>query len=91
MVSLGGLPVGEALRQEILRSPTGVLYLLRHSEGGPIVGAVLHGQPREALPPFIRPEHVAKPDPAAGRAPAKRLARKLVAPGQLQMFVTAAG
>jgi hypothetical protein len=68
MASLAGLPAGEALRQEILRSPTHVLYLLRRGEAGAIVGAVLHGKPREALPPFTRPQPVAKPDPLALRA-----------------------
>jgi hypothetical protein len=91
MASLGGLRAGEALRQEILRSPRHVPYLLRHGEGGPIVGAVLHGKPREALPPFTRPEPVAKPDPVVRRVTAKRSARKPAAPGQLEMFGTAAG
>lgn len=90
MASLGGLPAGEALRQEILRSPRHVLYLLRRGEGGPIAGAVLHGNSREALPPFTRPEPVAKSDPVIRRAPAKRSARKPVVLGQLEMFGTAA-
>ncbi|UHC19952.1 hypothetical protein LRS73_33770 (plasmid) [Methylobacterium currus] len=91
MTSLGDLPAGEALRQEILKSPTHVLYLLRHGEGGPIVGAVLHGKSRAALPPFVRLEPVAKPDPPARRAPAKRAARKPAALGQLELFGSVTG
>ncbi|AWN55556.1 hypothetical protein DK412_11260 [Methylobacterium sp. 17Sr1-1] len=56
MTALARLPTGVPLRQEILRTPTHVLYLLHHGESGRIVGAVLHGKPREALPPFTRPQ-----------------------------------
>jgi hypothetical protein len=80
MVSLGGLPVDEPLRQEILRSSTHVLYLLRRGESGPIVGAVLHGKPGQALPPFVQHETMGRP------APARRSSRKRVAPGQLELF-----
>lgn len=69
----------------------GLPVSLQHGEGGPIVGAVLHGKPREALPPFTRPEPVAKPDPVVRETTAQRSARKPVAPGQLEMFGTAAG
>ncbi|TNC05216.1 hypothetical protein FF100_35985 [Methylobacterium terricola] len=55
MVALTRLPAGEPLRQEILRTPAQVLYLLHHSESGQIVGAVLHEKPRGALPPFVKP------------------------------------
>lgn len=89
--SLGRLPAGETLWQEILKSPTHVLYLLWHDEGGPIVGAVLHGKPRQALPLFVRPEPVAEPDPPARRAPVKRSARKPATPDQLELFRTAIG
>jgi hypothetical protein len=80
MAALSGLAVNEPLRQEILRSPTHVLYVLLRGEGGPIVGAVLHGKPGDALPPFVKPE------PAVRRTPAKRASRKRVAPGQLELF-----
>lgn len=80
MVSLGALPVGEPLRQEILRSPTHVLYVLWRGEVGVIVGAVLHGNPGQALPLFVQHE------PVARRAPAKRSSRRRVAPGQLELF-----
>lgn len=53
MTALSHLLAGEPLRQEILRTPAHVLYLLRHGESGQIVGAVLHGKPREPLPPFV--------------------------------------
>ncbi|KMO32880.1 hypothetical protein VQ02_22605 [Methylobacterium variabile] len=86
MAALAGLPVGEPLRQEILRSPTHVLYVLRHGESGSIVGAVLHGKPGEALPPFVEPQPAAKAAPEIRRAPAKRSSRKRVAPGQLDLF-----
>lgn len=91
MASLGRLPAGETLWQEILKSPTHVLYLLWHDEGGPIVGAVLHGKPRQALPLFVRPEPVAEPDPPARRALVKRSARKPATPDQLELFRTAIG
>ncbi len=58
MRELARLPSGEPLRQEILRTPAHVLYLLHHGESGRIIGAVLHGKPREALPLFVRPKAV---------------------------------
>jgi hypothetical protein len=54
LAALSRLPVGDPLRQEIVRTPAHVLYLLHHGGGSQIVGAVLHGKPREALPPLIR-------------------------------------
>jgi hypothetical protein len=58
LAALACLPTGEPLRQEILRTPAHVLYLLHHGEGGRIIGAVLHGKSREALPPFVVPKAV---------------------------------
>jgi hypothetical protein len=89
MTALGVLPGGEPLRQVILRGAAHVLYLLRHDEGGPIIGAVLHGKPGVALPPFTRPEPPAKLAPVARRAPAKRSSAKRAMPGQLDLFSTA--
>lgn len=80
MAALARLPAGEPLRQEILRTPAHVLYLLHHGESGRIVGAVLHGKPREALPPFVRP----KATPA--RATLRRPRRRRVSVEQLDLF-----
>ncbi|WP_244749146.1 hypothetical protein [Methylobacterium indicum] len=80
MAALSGLAVNEVLRQEILRTSTHVLYVLLRGEGGSIVGAVLHGKPGVALPPFVRREPVVRP------APAKSAARKRIASGQLELF-----
>lgn len=80
MAALSGLSVNEPLRQEILRASTYVLYVLLRGDDGSIVGAVLHGKPGDALPPFVKPE------PAVRRTPAKRASRKRVAPGQLELF-----
>jgi hypothetical protein len=46
------LPISEPLRQEILRAGPHSLYLFHHGDGCRIVGAVLHGKPRQELPPF---------------------------------------
>jgi hypothetical protein len=48
--ALKALPVVEPLRQEIVRSPGHVLYLYHRGDGCRVVGAVLHGKPRQALP-----------------------------------------
>jgi len=50
LTALAHLPTSEPLRQEILRAGTYSLYLLHHGDGCRIVGAVLHGKPRQALP-----------------------------------------
>ncbi|GJD50527.1 hypothetical protein OPKNFCMD_3270 [Methylobacterium crusticola] len=55
LAALARLPVGELLRQEILRAGPHSLYLLHHGDGCRIVGAVLHGKPRQALPVISRP------------------------------------
>jgi hypothetical protein len=75
MKALARLPSGEPLRQEILRTPAHVLYLLHHGESGRIIGAVLHGKPREALPLFVKPKAV----PRQSR-------RRRVNPEQLDLF-----
>lgn len=80
MAALARLPAGEPLRQEILRTPAYVLYLLHHGESGQIVGAVLHGKPRGALPSFVRPK--ATPPRATPRRPRKRR----VSAEQLDLF-----
>ena len=80
MAALACLPVGEPLRQEILRTPVHVLYLLHHSESGRIVGAVLHGKPRQALPPFVR----AKATPP--RVTPRRSRQQRVSAEQLDLF-----
>jgi hypothetical protein len=77
LAALADLPSGEPLRQEILRTPTHVLYLLHHGESGRIVGAVLHGKPHEALPPFAKP----------GAAP-RQSRRRRVSAQQLDLFET---
>lgn len=46
------LPTSEPLRQEILQAGTHSLYLFHHGDGCRIVGAVLHGKPRQELPQF---------------------------------------
>ncbi|WP_244936669.1 hypothetical protein [Methylobacterium currus] len=63
LAALARLPTGKPLRQEILRTPAHVLYLLSRDEGGQIVGAVLHGKPSYSLPPFVRPEAAPRPTP----------------------------
>ncbi|GJD66558.1 hypothetical protein [Methylobacterium frigidaeris] len=50
--ALARLPNGEPLRQEILRAGSHSLYLFHHGDGCRIVGAVLHGKPRQELPQF---------------------------------------
>ena len=80
MTALSRLPSSEPLRQEILRTPAHVLYLLHHGESGRIVGAVLQGKPREALPPFVRP----KATPA--RVNLRRPRRRRVSAEQLDLF-----
>lgn len=50
--ALSRLPTSEPLRQEILRAGTYSLYLFHHGDGCRIVGAVLHGKPRQELPQF---------------------------------------
>ncbi len=75
LADLARLPAGEPLRQEILRTPAHVLYLLHHGEGGRIIGAVLHGKPREALPPFAKP-----------KAAPRRQRRRPVNAQQLDLF-----
>ncbi|KMO22853.1 hypothetical protein QR78_06040 [Methylobacterium indicum] len=85
LMSLAALPVGEPLRQEILRASSHVLYVLRHGEGGSIIGAVLHGKPGQALPSFVQHETVTH-EPMTRRPPAKRPSRKRVAPSQLDLF-----
>lgn len=77
MAALARLPSGEPLRQEILQTSVHVLYLLYHSEDGRLIGAVLHGMPREALPPFVWLKA------APGRA-----RRRRVNPQQLDLFGT---
>lgn len=79
MAALARLPAGEQLRQEILRTPAHVLYLLHHSEGCRIIGAVLHGKPREALPPFVQPDPTPRPM-------ARPLRRRQVSAQQLDLF-----
>ncbi|TNC08819.1 hypothetical protein FF100_28480 [Methylobacterium terricola] len=79
MAALACLPSGEPLRQEILRTPAHVLYLLHHGESGRIVGAVLHGKPREALPPFAKLK-------ASPKAAPRRPRRRRVSPQQLDLF-----
>lgn len=79
MAALARLPAGEPLRQEILRTPAHVLYLLHHGESGRIVGAALHGKPREALPPFVRLK-------ASPKAAPRRPRRRRVDPQQLDLF-----
>ncbi len=49
LAALACLPSVEPLRQDILRTSAHVLYLLYRTEGGQIVGAVLHGKPGLAL------------------------------------------
>ena len=80
MAALSRLPSSEPLRQEILRTPAHVLYLLHHGKSGLIVGAVLHGKPREALPLFVRP----KATPA--RATTRQPRRRRVSTEQLDLF-----
>ena len=75
MTALARLPASEPLRQEILRTPTHVLYLLHHGESGRIIGAVLHGKPREPLPLFVRPKAVSR-----------RPRRRRTNPDQLDLF-----
>lgn len=79
LAALACLPSAEPLRQEILRTPAHVLYLLHRTEGGQIVGAVLHGKPRLALPLFVQP------DPAP-RLVARRQRRRQVSAQQLDLF-----
>jgi hypothetical protein len=73
LTALARLPPGEPLRQEILRTPAHVLYLLHQSRDGLIVGAVLHGKPREQLPAIVRPEAI--PPRATLRRPRQRRVR----------------
>ncbi|KMO10475.1 hypothetical protein SQ03_30135 [Methylobacterium platani JCM 14648] len=80
LAALARLPSSEPLRQKILRAPAHVLYLLHHGESARIVGAVLHGKPREALPPFVRP----KATPA--RATVRQPRRRRVNAEQLDLF-----
>ena len=87
MVALSDMAPGEELRQMILRSPRHVLYALRRGEAGPIVGAVLHGKPGEALPPFMPPPLPAAPlANASKRSRAKQLSRKPIDERQLNLF-----
>ena len=87
MAALSDLPVGEELRQEILRSPRHVLYVLRHGGSGPIVGAVLHGKPGESLPTHIPPLLPVPPPATAGQLPGVRRSRsKSRHEGQLSLF-----
>lgn len=90
MAALSDLPAGEELRQEILRSPTHVLYVLRCGESGPIVGAVLHGKPREALPPFTPTARSATVPPVVPerRVTTNRASRRRVDARQLDLFAT---
>ena len=78
MAALARLPSGEPLRQEILRTPAHVIYLLRDGESGHILGAVLHGKPREALPPFVKP----------GSSPRQSKRRQRASAQQLDLFET---
>jgi hypothetical protein len=50
LAALARLPTSEPLCQEILRAGTHSLYLLHYGDGCRIVGAVLHGKPRQELP-----------------------------------------
>ena len=75
MAALVRLPAGEPLRQEILRTPAHVLYLLHHGESGQIVGAVLHGKPHKPLPQFVEL-----------KSPPRRARQRRVNPQQLDLF-----
>lgn len=77
LAALACLPSGQPLRQEILRTPAHVFYLLYHGESDRIVGAVLHGKPGEALPPFARPT-----------AAARQTRRQAVSAQQFDLFET---
>jgi hypothetical protein len=74
------LPPGELLRQEILRTPVHVLYLLHQEGDGRIVGAVLHGKPREQLPPIARLQAIPP------KAPLRRPRQRRVSVEQLDLF-----
>lgn len=90
--ALSDRPAGEALRQEILRSPAHVLYVLRRGETGPVVGAVLHGKPREALPPFApAARSVPIPTVVPARRVTRRPSRKRGDVRQLDLFATSTG
>ncbi|MGX7709190.1 hypothetical protein [Methylobacterium sp. Gmos1] len=89
MAALSDLSAGGELRQEILRSPRHVLYVLRRGEAGPIVGAVLHGKPREALPAFTPAARSATVPPVMlARSVTKRPSRRRVDARQLDLFAT---
>lgn len=77
LAALACLPSAVPLRQEILRTPAHVLYLLHRTEGEQIVGAVLHGKPGLALPLFVQP---------APRLVARRQRRRQVSAQQLDLF-----
>lgn len=80
LTALALLPPGELLRQEILRTPGHVLYLLHQEGDGRIVGAVLHGKPREQLPPIARPQAIPP------KAPLRRPSQRRVSVEQLDLF-----
>ncbi len=79
LAALACLPSAEPLRQEIMRTPAHVLYLLHRTEGGQLVGAVLHGKPGLALTLFVQP------DPAP-RLATRRQRRRQVSAQQLDLF-----
>jgi hypothetical protein len=89
MAALSDLPAGEELRQEILRSPTHVLYVLWQGKVGPVVGAVLHGKPREALPAFTpAARSTTAPPVMLERRVTRRPSRRRVDARQLDLFAT---
>ncbi|WP_177202412.1 hypothetical protein [Methylobacterium sp. ap11] len=89
LTALALLPPGELLRQEILRTPVHVLYLLHQEGDGRIVGAVLHGKPREALPAFTPAARSATVPPVVPeRSVIRRVSRRRVDARQLDLFAT---
>ncbi|ACL63230.1 hypothetical protein [Methylobacterium nodulans] len=56
----------EPLVQEILRTAPHTLYLFHRGDGCSIVGAVLHGKPRQPLPAAISPARAVRPKRSRG-------------------------